>query len=168
MTRPPVMPLPILAIVVLAACGSGAPASGAPGSPGAAGDARVPVTVTEAGVAPATLQATAGRVVFEVTNGGPELGEFEILNGTTVVDEVENIVPGFCVTLASHLDGGSYELICYAKRSPRAALTVTGATAARPSSGVVDAGTLTQYREQYAAYVREQATELTTQLAPFV
>ena len=166
----PLAPLTFLATVVLAACGGGAPASDTPGaSEAGAGDTRVPVTVTEAGCAPAALQTTAGRVVFEVTNGGPELGEFEVLSGTTVVDEVENIVPGFVVNLASHLDGGTYELICYAKRSPRAALTVSGGEAAvRPSSGIVDAATLTTYRDAYATYVREQATELTTQLAPFV
>jgi iron uptake system component EfeO len=165
----PLAPLTILATVVLAACSGGAPASNAPGASSAAGgDTRVAVTVTEAGCAPAALQAPAGRVVFEITNAGPELGEFEVLSGTTVVDEVENIVPGFVVNLASHLDGGTYELICYAKRSPRAALTVSGEAAARPSSDVVDAATLAKYRDEYAAYVRAQATELTTQLAPFV
>jgi iron uptake system component EfeO len=165
----PLAPLTVLTTVVIVACSGGAPASSAPGASSAAGgDTRVPVTVTEAGCAPAALQATAGRVVFEVTNGGPELGEFEVLSGTTVVDEVENIVPGFVVNLASHLDGGTYELICYAKRSPRAALTVSGEAAAQPSSDVVDAATLTKYRDEYAAYVRAQATELTTQLAPFV
>ena len=51
------------------------------------------------GCSPTTVSATAGRVVFEVTNAGPELGEFEVLSGTTVVDEVENIVPGFVVNL---------------------------------------------------------------------
>jgi len=58
----PLAPLTVLATVVLAACTGGAPASNAPGaSSAAAGDTRVPVTVTEAGCAPAALQATAGR-----------------------------------------------------------------------------------------------------------
>src|SRR5690349_6374978 len=167
--RMPLAPLTVLTTVVIVACSGGAPASSAPGASSAAGgDARVPVTVTEAGCAPAALQATAGRVVCEVRNGGLELDEFEVVSGTTDVDEVENMVPGFVVNLASHLGGGTYELICYAKRSPRAALTVSGEAAAQPSSDVVDAVTLTKYRDEYAAYVRAQATELTTQLAPFV
>ncbi len=146
----------------LAACGSATP-SGAPGD-----ETRIPVTVTESGCEPGALEATSGRVVFEVTNGGPEIGEFEILSGTRVVDEVENIVPGFVVNFATRLDGGDYELICYALRSPKGTLAVTGGVAAEPSSDVVDAATLADYQAEYTAYVLGQAAELKTQLAPFV
>jgi iron uptake system component EfeO len=166
MSRRALASLSCLVVIVASACAGGATGSGTPA--GDAGETRIAVSVNESGCTPAAVTAPAGRVVFEITNAGPELGEFEVLSGTTVVDEVENIVPEFVVNLTSHLDGGSYELICYALRSPRAALTVTGAAAARPTSAVVDAATLDGYRDQYETYVREQAAELTTQLAPFV
>ena len=126
------------------------------------------MTVTESGCEPGSLTAQSGRVVFEVTNAGPDIGEFEILDGDRVVDEVENIVPGFVVNLATRIDGGDYELVCYALRSPRGALAVSGGVAAEPSSHVIDAATLAGYQEQYESYVLEQAAELKTQLAPFV
>lgn len=153
--------IPALAIV-MAACGGGT-ASSDPG-----GETRIPVTVTEDGCVPGALEAVSGRVVFEVTNGGPEIGEFEILSGTRVVDEVENIIPEFVVNLATRLDGGDYELVCYALHAPRGTLAVTGGVAAQPSSNVVDAATLAEYQATYHAYVLEQAAELKTQLAPFV
>src|SRR5215510_1510157 len=92
-----------------------------PAGPGGA-EVRIPVTVTAEGCNPSSLNATAGRVVFEVTNGGTDAGEFEVLSGTRVVDEVENIVPGFVVNFASRLDGGEYDLICYSLQAPRGKL----------------------------------------------
>ncbi len=154
-----------LVAVVVGAC-SASPA----GSGTAAGDAeaRIPVTLTASGCTPGSLNATAGRVVFEVTNGGPDAAEFEVLSGTRVVDEVENIVPGFVINFATRLDGGTYALICYSLQAPRGQLAVTGGSAPRPSSAVIDAATLAGYRTAYETYVREQAAELTQNLAPFV
>lgn len=154
--------LAIIAVVVMAAACSGAPAAPV------AGEARIPVTLTANGCQPSSLKAAAGRVVFEVTNGGSDAGEFEILSGTTVVDEVENIVPGFVVNFASRLDGGTYELICYSLEAPRGTLAVSGGAAPQASSKVVDAATLATYQEAYETYVRDQAAELTTTLASFV
>jgi iron uptake system component EfeO len=147
---------------LVAAC-SGSPAASTSGA-----EARIPVTVTADGCTPSSLSAAAGRVVFEVTNSGPDAGEFEILSGTRVVDEVENIVPGFVVNFATRLDGGDYELICYALQSPRGKLAVSGGAAPQPSTSVVDAATLTGYQDAYEAYVRDQAAELGKSLAPFV
>ncbi len=154
--------LVIAAVALAAAACSGAPAASV------AGEVRIPVTLTAAGCQPSSLSAAAGRVVFEVTNSGPDAGEFEVLSGTRVVDEVENIVPGFVVNFATRLDGGNYELICYSLQSPRGSLAVTGGAAARPSSAVVDAATLATYQEAYETYVRDQAAELTKTLEPFV
>ncbi|HYH92478.1 MAG TPA: iron uptake system protein EfeO, partial [Candidatus Saccharimonadales bacterium] len=153
----------VLATAWLAACAGGATPSGAPGD-----ETRIAVSVTTEGCAPNAIEAGSGRVVFEVTNAGPDIGEFEILSGTRVVDEVENIIPGFVVNFATHLDGGDYELICYSLQSPRGTLAVTGGVAARPSSAVIDGATLTAYQEAYQAYVRSQAAELITVLEPFV
>ena len=108
----------------LMACSSGGSASP---DPTGAGAIRVPVSVSEAGCEPAALTATAGDIVFEVTNGGPEAGEFEILDGDAVLHEVEDIVPSLVGELSVRLEAGEYQLICYADRSPRGTLTVTAA-----------------------------------------
>ncbi|HEY7132006.1 MAG TPA: iron uptake system protein EfeO [Candidatus Limnocylindrales bacterium] len=160
--RPVAVVMAAASLSLVAAC-SGSPAASTSGA-----EARIPVTVTADGCTPSSLSAAAGRVVFEVTNSGPDAGEFEILSGTRVVDEVENIVPGFVVNFATRLDGGDYELICYALQSPRGKLAVSGGAAPQPSTSVVDAATLTGYQDAYEAYVRDQAAELGKSLAPFV
>jgi iron uptake system EfeUOB component EfeO/EfeM len=71
----------------------------------------------------------AGTTVFSVTNNGTEAGEFEVLEGTQVLDEVEDIVPGVTQDMTIDLEPGTYELICYLDDSPRGTLTVTEAAA---------------------------------------
>jgi iron uptake system component EfeO len=153
----------VLITVLIAGCGVAGPAAQADD-----GETRIPVAVTANGCEPGALQASAGRVVFEVTNGGNDVGEFEVLSGTRVVDEVENIIPGFVVNFATRLDGGDYELICYQLQSPRGRLSVSGGVAARPSSAVVDGATLAGYQAAYEAYVRGEAARLVDDLEPFV
>ena len=152
-----------LIVPLLAACGS------SPGGSSAGPEARIPVTVNDAGCSPSSIEAAAGRIVFEVTNAGSDVGEFEVLSGTRVVDEVENIVPGFVINFATRLDGGSYDLICYSLQSPRGTLAVSGGAApSRPPSAVVDADTLSGYQAAYSEYVRAEAAALVTAIEPFV
>ena len=153
-----------LIVPLLAACGS------APGGSSAAGaEARIPVTVNDQGCSPSSIEAAAGKIVFEVTNAGSDIGEFEVLSGTRVVDEVENIVPGFLVNFTTRLDGGSYELICYTLQAPRGTLAVSGGAApSRPPSAVVDEETLSGYQAAYSEYVRAEAAALVTAIEPFV
>ena len=152
-----------LIVPLLAACGS------APGGSSAGPGARIPVTVNDQGCSPSSIEAAAGRIVFEVTNAGSDVGEFEVLSGTRVVDEVENIVPGFVINFATRLDGGSYDLICYSLQSPRGTLAVSGGAApSRPPSPVVDADTLSGYQAAYSEYVRAEAAALVTAIEPFV
>jgi iron uptake system component EfeO len=152
----------VLATGLLAACGQA-------GSSPAAGEARIPVTVNDQGCSPSSIETSAGKVVFEVTNAGSDAGEFEVLSGTRVVDEVENIVPGFVVNFTTRLDGGSYELICYTLQAPRGTLAVSGGAApSRPPSAVVDAHTLAGYQAAYSEYVRAEAAALVTAIEPFV
>ena len=108
-----------LALPLLAACSSSGGGSEATG-----GD-KIAVTVNDEGCTPATIEAPAGTIVFAVTNGGTEAGEFEVIEGTQVLDEVENIVPGVTQDMTIDLEAGTYELICYLDDSPRGTLTVT-------------------------------------------
>ena len=126
-------------------------------------ETRVQVNLTESGCEPSAISVPAGPVTFEVVNLGGEVGEFEILQGDFVIDEVENIVPAFQSNLVTRLDGGEYTTVCYTLQSPRGTLSVTGGPAGtRPPSAVVDAATLAAYQAEYETYVRAQGAQFAT------
>src|SRR6478752_3833503 len=130
---------------------------------------RVQVNLTESGCEPSAISVPAGPITFEVVNLGGEVGEFEILRGDFVVDEVENIVPAFQSNLVTRLDGGEYTTVCYTLQSPRGTVSVTGGHAGtRPPSAVVDAATLAAYQAEYETYVRAQGARFATDVAAFV
>jgi iron uptake system EfeUOB component EfeO/EfeM len=132
-------------------------------------ETRVAVTNSESGCEPSALSVPAGPVVFEITNFGGEVGEFEILRDDFVIDEVENIVPTFQNNLVSRLDGGEYELICFNIQTPRGTLSVAGGPAGtRPPSAVVDADTLAAFQAEYETYVRAQGATFAEAVALFV
>ncbi len=154
--------LALLALLALLAVGSVVPAQ-AQGP-----EARVQVALSETGCDPTTISVPAGPVVFEITNLGGDVGEFEILDGDFVVDEVENIVPGFQSDLATRLDGGRYAVVCYSPQAQRGTLSVTGAgDTSRPPSDVVDPATLTAYQAEYETYVRAQSRDFVARVATF-
>jgi len=139
-------------------------------TPGLAQDTgvHVSVQVTEAGCDPSALSVAAGPLVIELTNAGGDVAEFEILKGDFVVDEAENIVPGFRNDLVTRLDSGEYTTICFSTQSPRGTLSATGAAASRAPSSIVDAATLAGYQTEYETYVRAQATDGAARVATFV
>jgi iron uptake system component EfeO len=139
--------------------------------PGLAQDmgTQVQVNLSETGCDPSTISVPAGPVVLQLTNAGGDVAEFEILRGDFVVDEAENIVPGFQSDLMTRLDGGEYTTICYSLQAPRGTLTVTGGGAASQApSTLVDAATLASYQTEYETYVRAQAADGAARVATFV
>lgn len=132
-------------------------------------ESRVALTISESGCEPSALSVPAGPVVFEVTNFGGGVGEFEILRDDFVIDEVENIVPTFQNNLVSRLDGGEYQLVCFDIQAPRGTLSVTGGPAGtRPPSALVGADTLLAYQAEYETYVRAQGAAFAEGVAGFV
>lgn len=152
----------LVATLLISAC-QGAGSSAGPSA------GRIAVSVSEAGCSPASISVPSGAVTFVVTNAGAETGEFEvILAGTRVIDEVENIVPGFVVNMTTRVDGGTYELLCGNLQAPRGVLTVTGGAAATPAPNtVVDMAELDAARDRYATYVLAQVTDLVTAIGAF-
>jgi len=67
----------------------------------------------------------AGRATFEIHNASSRPIEWEILDGVYVVEERENIAPGFHSLLTAKLRPGRYEITCGLLSSPRGTLTVT-------------------------------------------
>ncbi len=142
------------------------------GSAGGAGDPtaeRIAISVSEDGCSPSTVTTASGPVTFVVTNDGSETGEFEIiLDGTRVIDEVENIIPGFVVNMATRLDGGTYAMQCGNLQTTAGVLTVTGGAAATPEpNAIVDQARLNAARDAYAAYVDTQVADLVATIDVF-
>lgn len=113
------------ALSVLAVPSMGAAAQGVP----------VLVTVTDKGCVPNSISVQAGKSVFKIRNASARAVEWEILKGVMVIEERENIVPGFEQTLTATLDAGEYAMTCGRLSNPRGILKVaaTNDEPAKPS-----------------------------------
>lgn len=97
----------LLGAVGLAACGTASGGSASHGVPTAK------VTLTEAGCSPATLKLPAGSRRFEVANAGTtKVTEFEVLDGSRILGEKENVVEGISGGFVLNLEPGTYTLAC--------------------------------------------------------
>ncbi len=71
------------------------------------------------------LSVNSGKNIFIVTNTSTTAQvEWEIIEGVKVVEEVENLAPGFVKKLKANLKPGEYGMICGRKSSPRGKITV--------------------------------------------
>lgn len=100
-------------------------------------DNAILVTIKDGTCDPNTITVPAGRSTFKIVNNSDRALEWEILDGVMVLEERENIVPGFSQTLQAKLKAGDYEITCGLLSSPRGTLHVTpsvesNAEAARP------------------------------------
>jgi iron uptake system component EfeO len=119
--------------------------SQAPASSGA-----IVVTIGDKTCEPNALTVPAGRSTFRIVNASKRAVEWEILQGVMVVEERENIAPGFTQTLSAKLAPGDYQITCGLLSNPRGTLHVTpssaaSAEAARPST-LAYVGALAEYR----------------------
>ena len=112
--------------------------------------AMVEVTVTDKGCEPAALSVSAGQTVFRIRNASRRKREWEILRGVEVVEERENIVPGFVQTLTATLEAGEYQMTCGLISNPKGTLQVA-AGASRP--GAASAMDLVGPIAEYKLYV---------------
>jgi len=79
---------------------------------GAAKEQTVSVKLTSDGC-PKPITVKPGSVTFKVSNvGADNVSEFEVLRGTKVVGEVENIAPGLQRSFTLKLKAGSYVTYC--------------------------------------------------------
>ncbi|CAI9400411.1 Iron uptake system component EfeO [Pleomorphomonas sp. T1.2MG-36] len=85
----------------------------------------IAVRVGDKSCEPMDLTVPAGRSVFEIENASNRPIEWEILDGVMVVEERENIAPGFRSQLAARLKPGVYDITCGLLSNPRGKLTVT-------------------------------------------
>lgn len=110
---------------------------------------QVPVAVTARGCEPMEITVPAGLVRFVITNKSTRALEWEILEGVMVVDERENIAPGFKSRLTTRLKPGTYAVTCGLLDNPRGRLVVIGETPSGAAAKPVAAdlvGAVAEYR----------------------
>jgi iron uptake system component EfeO len=83
------------------------------------------VVVNQETCDPSDFTVPAGRTTFEIHNASDRPIEWEILDGVMVVEERENIAPGFHSLLTAKLKPGTYEITCGLLSNPRGTLVVT-------------------------------------------
>lgn len=88
----------------------------------------VDVVITDAGCEPAALKVAAGKTMFKIKNTSKRAIEWEILQGYMVVEERENIIPGFVQNLTANLVPGDYGMTCGLLSNPKGTLKVTDST----------------------------------------
>jgi len=83
------------------------------------------VTIGVSSCDPNELTVPAGTATFEIANASDRAVEWEILDGVMVVEERENIAPGFVQSLKAKLRAGDYAITCGLLSNPRGVLHVT-------------------------------------------
>jgi iron uptake system component EfeO len=134
----------------------------------AASDASAPIaiTITSKGCEPNALTLPEGKTTFKIKNGSARVLEWEILDGVMVVEERENIIPGFVQTLTATLKPGQYQMTCGLLSNPKGTLTVTatGTTAAKAEPSASD---LSSPLAEYKVYVTREVGDLVTKTKGF-
>ncbi|MDM9614777.1 iron uptake system protein EfeO [Kosakonia cowanii] len=115
-----------LGVAALMACAFGAQAADVP---------QVKVTVTDKQCEPMNLTVNSGKTQFVILNHSQKALEWEILKGVMVVEERENIAPGFSQKLTANLQPGEYEMTCGLLTNPKGKLVVKGEATADAAKG---------------------------------
>jgi len=127
----------------------------------------VNVTITDKGCEPNSLIVTEGKSMFAIKNASRRALEWEILDGVMVVEERENIFPGFTQTLSANLSPGEYQMTCGLLNNPKGKLIVQAAATGGPTAPVsaLDlAGPLAEYK----LYVSSEVDALLADTQAFV
>ncbi|SQI42402.1 Iron uptake system component EfeO precursor [Serratia plymuthica] len=86
---------------------------------------QVKITVNDKQCEPMQLTVPAGKTQFVVHNTSQKNVEWEILKGVMVVEERENIAPGFTQKMTANLEAGEYDMTCGLLSNPKGKLIVT-------------------------------------------
>src|SRR3954447_15127262 len=115
----------------------------------------VAVAPTDAGCSPSHLRVPAGPTTFAVTNNGSgKATEFEVLQGSRILGEKENVTEGLSGSLSLDLPPARYAIWCGAG-TPKGVLEVTGKASSAPADP-----RLTPAVRGYDRYVRTQVADL--------
>lgn len=125
-SRPTLALVGLATAVALAACssaGSGASDLGS-GTPAA-----VALVATKDGCAPAPTTLPAGPMTFTIRNdNAPAVSEVELMKGSKILGEKENLIPGKTASFSLRLAPGTYTVYCPGAKTDKAAFVVTAAS----------------------------------------
>lgn len=136
-----------------------------------AGDAHTAtVTITAAKgceISPSTL--AAGGVTFKIANkDATAVSEIELLSGSRIVGEKENLPPGLSGEFSATVSAGDYTLYCPGATPERRTIKVTGtaSSVSDDTAALLKQATdgWSQYVETQVGYLLEGATALNTTL----
>ncbi len=119
--------------------------------------ATINLTITDKGCEPMELTVPPQKIAFKIKNSSKRGVEWEILKDNMVVEERENIIPGFSATLTTTLRPTDYEMTCGLLSNPKGKLLVKVATKdeKEPQTGNLDAIIKT-----YKGYVAQETAEM--------
>lgn len=138
-------------LFVVAACGGSKDKGG-----GASDDIQeVKITILAHECDPMELTIKSGKTRFLINNQSDRAVEWEILKGVRIIDERENIPPGFTQKLTTTLDPDTYEMACGLLSNPRGKLIVEAAEGAqtRKPTPVELVGAVAEYKVYVGAQV---------------
>lgn len=131
---------------------------GITGSAIAADIPQVTIQVNDKQCDPMTLTVPTGKTQFIIRNNSMRALEWEILKGVLVVEERENIAPGFVQKMTVDLQPGDYDTTCGLLTNPRGKLTVTG-TSHPETATPTTANDLIAPLAEYKFYVMMEVAE---------
>lgn len=123
-----------------------------------AGD-KIQVAINAKSCEPNELTVPAGRSVFEIINKSDRTVEWEILDGVMVLEERENIAPGFKQTITAKLAPGEYQITCGLLSNPRGKLTVTATAASEAEKGKLPLTAFIGALAEYQIYLTTEVAE---------
>ncbi|MCU1365078.1 MAG: efeO [Ilumatobacteraceae bacterium] len=151
----------VVAVTVLAAsCGSDKAAT----APSDGNVATIEVTLTDGGCDPAEISALSGATTFHVINeDSAAVSEFEVLDGTKILGEVENVTPGLDRSFSLTLKSGSYITQCTGGSKEKGTLEVADAGSGKSADPAARDAAV----KNYLTYVASESKLLVAAVAPF-
>ncbi|MBV2143153.1 iron uptake system protein EfeO [Falsochrobactrum sp. TDYN1] len=126
---------------------------------------KVQVVINARNCQPNELTVPAGRTVFEIVNQSDRSVEWEILDGVMVLEERENIAPGFKQTLAAKLSPGEYQVTCGLLSNPRGKLIVTPSAFSEAEKGKLPLTAFLGGLAEYQIYLAKKVAEFQNTVA---
>lgn len=118
---------------------------------------QVKVTVTDKQCEPMNITVNAGKTQFIIQNNSQKALEWEILKGVMVVEERENIAPGFSQKMTANLQAGEYDMTCGLLSNPKGKLIVkaSGDNSGPKNDLLALTGPITEYKAYVTAEVEQ-------------
>lgn len=118
------------------------------------------VTIQDKVCKPNDITVPAGRTTFTIINKSDRALEWEILDGVMVVEERENIAPGFSQKLSVKLRPGNYDITCGLLSNPRGKLHVTASADSDAEDARPPAMAFLGPQAEYRVYLITQSRKL--------